>query len=400
MLFRALRHPNYRLYFGGQSISLIGTWMQNVAMQWLVYQLTRSPFLLGLTGFFGQIPSLILTPIAGVYADRWDRRRLMILTQALAMLQALLLAALVLTDLIKIWHVLALSLLQGISNSVDAPVRQSIVADIVDRKEDLGNAIALNSSMFNGARLIGPAIAGVLLELTSPGTCFLINGFSYLTVIAALALMQIKPRQRPAAQARAWHNLLEGFRYIGRTPAIKALIAILALVSLVGVPYMVLLPIFATDILEGSASTLGLLTSASGAGALCGAIYLAMRPHAQGLERRIPYYSAFFGVSLVVFAFSRWIWLSAAVLVVTGGSMVLQMASTNTVLQAIVDDDKRGRVMSIYMLGFMGVMPIGSLLAGSISNFWGAPVTLAAGGAMVIIGAAVFGIYARRIAFF
>jgi len=389
--FRALRHRNFRLFLGGQIISLAGTWMQQVALSWLVYRLTRSPLLLGLVGFAGQIPSLLLAPVAGVWADRGNRRRIVIATQALAMLQALLLAALVLSGNVSIGHVLALSVLLGLVNGVDVPTRQAFLVEMVTGRDDLANAIALNSSVFNAARLVGPAIAGFLIGLMGEGAVFLLNGLSYIAVIGALCAMRIRPRPRPAGPRETLrHTLTEGFRYAFGFPPIRALILLVAVVSLMGVPFTVLMPVFATDILHGGPRTLGMLMAASGVGALIGALYLAGRPTVRGLGQVILLAVVLFGSSLVGFGLSRRLWLSMAALLGAGLGMMVQMASSNTILQTIVDDDKRGRVMSFYSMAFLGMVPFGSLLAGLLASRIGAPRTVALGGVACVAAGALF----------
>jgi MFS family permease len=389
--FRALRHRNFRLFLGGQIISLAGTWMQQVALSWLVYRLTRSPFLLGLVGFAGQIPSLVLAPFAGVWADRGNRRRIVIATQALAMVQALLLAALVLSGRVSVGHLLALSIFLGLVNGVDIPTRQAFLVEMVPGREDLANAIALNSSVFNAARLVGPAVAGLMIGLVGEGMVFLLNGLSYVAVIGALHAMRLGPRaQAGRATEPMGRRLAEGFRYAFGFPPIRALIFLVAVVSLMGVPFTVLMPVFATDVLGGGANTLGFLMAASGVGALAGALYLASRPSVRGLGYVILASVALFGASLIGFGLSRWAPLSMVALLGAGLGMMVQMASSNTILQTIVDDDKRGRVMSFYTMAFMGMVPFGSLLAGLLASRIGAPRTVMLGGLACLLAAAAF----------
>jgi len=389
--FRALRHRNFRLFLGGQIVSLAGTWMQSVALSWLVYRMTRSPFLLGLVGFAGQVPSLVLAPLAGVWADHGNRRRIIVVTQALAMVQALLLAALVLTGRITVGHVLALSVFLGLVNGFDIPTRQAFLVEMVTGREDLANAIALNSSVFNAARLVGPAIAGVMIGLFGEGTVFLLNGLSYLAVLGALYAMELPPRAgaRGGGEPMA-RKLTEGFRYAFGFPPIRALILLVAGVSLMGVPFTVLLPVFATEVLKGGANTLGFLMAASGVGALSGALYLAGRRTVRGLGHVILGAVAVFGASLLGLGASSRLALSLAALFGAGLGMMVQMASSNTILQTIVDDDKRGRVMSFYSMAFMGTVPFGSLLAGALASRIGAPRTVMLGGAACLAAAAVF----------
>lgn len=387
---RALSYRNFRLFFAGQSISLIGTWMQRIALGWLVYRMTNSAFLLGFVGFAGQLPTLIFSPFAGVLADRMNRHRMLILTQVMAMIQALLLAILVLMSSIAIWHVIVLSIFQGLINAVDVPVRQSFMVEMVERKEDYGNAIALNSSMVNGARLIGPSIAGILIAAVGEGVCFLINGISYLAVIVALLAMHITRKNVKPRSSHVWRDLKEGFDYAFGFAPIRAILLLLSLVSLMGMSYAVLMPIFAKDILRGGPHTMGFLMAAAGVGALIGALSLASRESVLGLGMWIVRATAVLGVGLILTSFSRVVWLSFFLLLLIGFGMMVQMASSNTVLQTIVDDDKRGRVMSYYTMAFMGMTPFGSLLAGSLASKIGAPNTLIIGGICCLIGSIVF----------
>jgi MFS family permease len=391
-MVRALHHRNYRLFFIGQSISLIGTWMTRIATSWLVYRLTGSALLLGLVGFAGQIPSFLLAPFAGVLIDRWDRHRLLVVTQILAMLQSAALAGLTLAGVINIWHVLALSLCQGLINAFDMPARQAFVVEMVEKREDMANAIALNSSMVNAARLLGPSIGGVIIAAVGEGWCFTLDAVSYLAVIASLLLMRLVPRQRRAAakETKVLHELREGWTYVVGSPPIRSILMLLALVSLVGMPYTVLMPVFASAILHGGPHTLGFLMAATGVGALSGAVFLANRRSVLGLGRVIPVMSALFGAGLIGFSLSRVLWLSLPLLVVTGIGFMVQMAASNTLLQTLVDDDKRGRVMSFYTMAIMGVTPFGSLLAGTLAHRYGAPHTLTVGGAGCILAALWF----------
>jgi MFS family permease len=390
LTFRALSHRNYRLFFGGQGISLIGTWMQQIAMSWLVYHLTHSAFMLGLVGFMGSISTFLLAPLAGVLADRWPLRRALVVTQILAMVQALLLAFLTLEGLIDVIHLMMLSAALGLVNAFDMPIRQSFVLEMVEKKEDLGNAIALNSSLVNSARLFGPAIAGMLIAVVGEGVCFLINGLSYLAVIASLLAMKIDPLQRKKQTPQLWRGLKEGFSYAFGFPPIRSLLLLLALVSLMGMPYSTLMPIFAKDILHGGSHTLGFLVGCSGVGALTGAVYLASRKSVLGLGRIIVLASSTFGLGLIAFSLSRLIWLSLGLMVLTGFGMMVQMASSNTVIQTLVEDDKRGRVMSFYTMAIRGMTPFGSLLAGTMASSFGAPMTLLFGGVSCIVGALLF----------
>lgn len=389
-IFRSLQYRNYRLFFSGQSISLIGTWIQRIATPWLVYHLTDSAFLLGLVGFAGQIPTFLIAPFAGVLTDRWNRYHLLIATQILAMIQALVLAGLYFTGSITVWEIVILSMFLGVVNAFDVPARQSFVVEMVEKKEDLGNAIALNSSMVNGARLLGPSIAGILIALTGEGVCFLLNGLSYIFVIVSLLMMRVSPRSVQRKDTHVVHELKEGFRYAFGFRPIRYIILLLALISLMGMPYTVLMPVVAKDILHGGAHTFGFLMGASGLGALTGAFFLASRKNAMGLDRLIPIAAAVFGLGLVVFSFSHLFILSMVIMVFIGLGMMMQMAASNTILQTIVDDDKRGRVMSFYTMAFMGAAPFGSFLAGALAKAVGAPYTILFGGVACIIGAILF----------
>jgi MFS family permease len=390
-MVRALRHRNYRLFFCGQTVSLIGTWMTRIATSWLVYRLTGSALLLGLVGFAGQIPSFLLAPLAGVLVDRWDRHRLLVATQVLAMVQSAALAGLALAGVINIWHVLALSLFQGLINAFDMPARQAFVVEMVEKREDLANAIALNSSMVNAARLLGPSIGGVVIAAVGEGWCFFGDAVSYLAVIASLLLMRIAPRPRRASQEkRVLPELREGWAYVAGSPPLRSILLLLALVSLVGMPYTVLMPVFASTILHGGPHTLGFLMGATGVGALLGAVFLANRRTVLGLGKVIPIAAGLFGAGLIGFSLSRQLWLSLVLLLVTGLGFMVHMAASNTLLQTLVDDDKRGRVMSFYTMAFMGTTPFGSLLAGSLADRIGTPPTLFVGGLGCIAGALWF----------
>jgi MFS family permease len=391
-VLRALRHRNYRLFFGGQLISLIGTWMQTVAQSWLVYQLTGSAVLLGFVGFSSQIPVFLLAPVGGSVADRYNRRRIIVATQTAAMLLAFILAALTLSGRVHVWHVFVLAALLGVVNAFDIPTRQAFVVDMVGR-EDLVNAIALNSSMFNGARLIGPAVAGLLIDTIGEGWCFFANGVSYLAVIAGLLLMSMTVRTRVPLPGSALASIVEGFRYVKRTGPIRALLLLLGLVSLVGMPYAVLMPIFADQILHGGPRGLGILMSAIGFGALAGALTLAAKKGIHGLGHWVALSATGFGFSLILFSLSRSFWLSAALLLPVGFSVMVEMASSNTLIQSLVPDSLRGRVMAVYSMMFMGMAPFGSLLAGALAQHLGAPATVAAGGVVCMAGALVFGLH-------
>jgi MFS family permease len=390
-MLRALDHRNYRLFFTGQSISLIGTWMTRIATSWLIYRLTNSALLLGVVGFVGQIPSFLLAPVAGVLVDRWNRHRLVVATQALAMAQALALAALTLTGVVKIWHVIALSAFQGVINAFDMPARQAFVVEIIERREDLSNAIALNSVIVNSARLLGPALAGVIIAAIGEGWCFMLDGVSYLAVIASLLLMTLP---RSVAEQIEEENLLrqfrEGWNYIVRFKPIRNILSLLALLNLIGMPYTVLMPIYAKEIFGGGPYTFGWLMAASGVGALMGALFLAARKTVLGLGKFIPVMAGVFGAGLIAFSFSRELWLSLLLRVVTGLGFMAHLAISNTLLQTIVEEDKRGRVMSFYTVAVMGTMPFGSLLAGAMGARIGAPHTLLISGICCVVGALWF----------
>jgi MFS family permease len=387
---RALRHRNYRLFFSGQSISLIGTWLTKVATSWLIYRLTGSALLLGVLGFAGQIPTFVLAPLAGVLVDRWDRYRVMVVTQVLAMVQSALLAGLALAGVINVWHVLALSIMQGLITAFEMPARQSMVVQMVEDRADLPNAIALNSSMVNAARLIGPAVAGVVIAAVGEGWCFFVDALSYLAVITSLLMMRITPRPRVAKSTRVLPEMIEGFRYVAGFAPIRSILLLLAMVSLAGMPYMVLLPVIAREVMGGGPGTLGALTAASGLGALCGAIYLASRTSVLGLGRVIGGAAALFGVGLMTFSRVGVLWLALPLMLLTGAGMMLQMAASNTILQTLVDEDKRGRVMSLFAMAVFGTVPFGSLLAGVLASRIGAQNTLLVGGVACGVASALF----------
>lgn len=364
--------------------------MTRVATSWLIYRLTHSAFLLGVASFAGQVPLFFLAPIAGVWVDRWNRHRTLVVTQALSMVQSFALAVLAFTGAIQVWHVILLMLFQGVVNAFDMPARQAFVVEMVDRRADLANAIALNSSMVNAARLIGPAIAGVLIAAFGEGYCFLIDGVSYIAVIVSLLLMHI---QRPVVRQRTtkvWQELVEGWKYVAGSVPIRSILLLLALVSLLGMPYTVLMPVFAARILHGGPHTLGTLMACIGVGALAGALALAARRTVLGLGRVISISALLFGGALIGFGFSRALWLSMLLLLVTGFGMMRHMAASNTILQTILEEEKRGRVMSFYAMSFAGMSPFGSLLAGAVAAKIGAPDTVIISGALCIAGALLF----------
>jgi MFS family permease len=387
---RALRSRNYKLFFAGQGISLVGTWMTRIATSWLIYRLTGSAVLLGLVGFAGQIPAFVLGPVAGVWVDRWNRHRTIVVTQALSMIQSLALAVLALAGIITVWEIVALALFQGLINAFDMPARQSFVIEMVERRQDLGNAIALNSSMVNAARLVGPAIAGVVVAAVGEGYCFLIDGLSYIAVIIGLLMMRLNPAPPRKAARRILHEWNEGWQYVVRSVPIRSILLNLSIVSLFGMPYSVLMPIFAASLPGGGAHALGFLMASSGVGALIGAMMLAARRTVVGLGRRIVVTTAIFGAALVAFAFSKSLWLSMLILPFVGYGMMQQMAASNTILQTIVEDEKRGRVMAFYSMAFQGMAPFGSLMAGSVAARLGAPITVALSGVACLIGSLWF----------
>jgi MFS family permease len=387
---RALQHPNFRLFFSGQSLSLIGTWMTRLATSWLVYRLTGSSLLLGVISFAGQIPTFFLAPVAGVWVDRWDRRRVLLVTQLLAALQSLMLAGLTLSGHITVPAIVWLSVFQGLINAFDMPARQSFLVQMVEGRADLSNAIALNSTMVNGARLLGPALGGILIGAVGEGYCFLIDGLSYFAVIASLLAMKIEGRAVGKSATSMLVQLKEGWTYVSGFAPIRTVLFSFAIVSFMGVPYTVLMPVFATRILHGGPHTLGFLMGAAGVGSIGAALSLAARKSVRGLYRVIPAVAAIFGGGLIAFSFSRNYWLSLALMVVTGFGMMLFAAGSNTVIQTIVEDDKRGRVMSYYTMAYMGASPFGSLLAGSLAPVIGAPGTVLLCGVGCVAGAVWF----------
>jgi len=387
---RALRYRDFQLFFGGQLISLIGTWMQNVAQAWLVYRMTGSSVLLGLVSFAGQIPVFLMAPVGGIVADRFPRRRVVIGTQNAAMLLALVLAALTLTGAVRIWHIFVLSALLGVVNAFDIPARQAFFVEMVGR-EDLINAIALNSSMFNASRIIGPAVAGILVASIGEGWCFFANGVSYIAVIAGLLLMTVEAHQPATRKGSPLADVVEGFRFVMASAPIHHLMIMLGILSVTGMPFAVLMPIFAGQILHGGARGLGILMGASGVGALGGALLLATRESVKGLGRWVAISAGTFGASLIAFAASRSFWVSCALLLPVGFAMMVEMGSSNTLIQTMSPDRLRGRVMSVYSMMFMGMAPFGAVLSGVIAAHWGAPATVAGGGVICMAAAAVFG---------
>ncbi|HKV04416.1 MAG TPA: MFS transporter [Candidatus Acidoferrales bacterium] len=393
---RSLRYRNFQLFFSGQLISLIGTWMQNVAQAWLVYRMTGSSLLLGVVSFAGQIPVFPLAPLAGMVADRLNRRKVVIATQTASMILALILAFLTLTGRVTVLDVIVLAACMGVVNSFDIPARQSFLVEMVGI-EDLMNAIALNSSMFNGARIIGPAIAGILVASIGEGWCFFVNGVSFIAVIVGLFMMRMPHRQREREAVSALEHIAEGFRFVRKTAPIRALLLLLGLVSLVAMPYTVLMPIFAAQVLHGNARTLGVLGAATGIGALAGALVLASRTRVHGLGTWVAIACGASGTSLILFSLSHWYALSVILLVPVGFAMMTQMGASNTMVQAMVPDRLRGRTMAVYAMMFMGMAPLGALLSGGVAQRIGAPWTVGLGGTLTLAGAIAFGRYLPRI---
>ncbi|TFH42187.1 MAG: MFS transporter [Chrysiogenales bacterium] len=394
---RALRNRNYRLFFIGQGISLIGVWMQTIAVGWLVYRMTRSEMMLGIVAFAGQAPVFFLSPFAGVIGDRFDRRRILVIMQVLALLQALTLAILTFSGAVRVWHVVLLGAVLGLVNAFEMPTRQAFVVELVDARSDLPNAIALNSALFTGARLIGPAMAGLIVVAAGEGACFLANAASYPAALVALLMMSIPRREEPRSGGKLLPELKEGLAYAFGFPPIRALLAVIGLLSLTSMSFPVLLPAFASEILHGGPNTYGFLVAASGVGALGGTLFLAMRKSVLGLERVISISLVFFGIVLGVFSFSRFAPLSMAILALVGFWMILTMASCTTILQTIVEEKKRARVMGLYVMVFMGAAPLGSIIAGGVSTAIGPPLTILAAGGVSVIGGLVF---ARRVPVF
>jgi MFS family permease len=395
---RALRHRNYRLFFAGQLISLVGTWMQMIAQSWLVYRLTGSSFLLGAIGFASQMPIFLLAFVGGTIADRYNRHRVVIATQVASMILALSLSVLTLTGTVRIWHIFVLSALLGVVNAFDMPTRQAFIVELVDR-EDLMNAIALNSSIFNGARVMGPAVAGIVIAGIGEGWCFFANGISYVAVIAGLLLMKLKAHKGTNRKESAISNVLEGFNFVRRTRPIRALLLLLGLLSIVGMPYSVLMPIFADKILHGGPRGLGILMGATGFGALIGSISLAAKSDTGGLGKLVAYASTGFGAGLLLFSISHNFWLSAIFLVPVGMSFMMTMACINTLIQTVVPDHLRGRVMATHVWMFLGMTPFGSFLAGAIATHAGAPATMFVGALLCMAGAGLFAFRLRGLQF-
>jgi MFS family permease len=388
--WRALRHRNFQLYFLGQGVSLMGTWMTRLATSWLVYRLTHSALLLGVVSFAGQIVAFLIGPFAGVWVERMDRRRLLVWTQAASAVQSLALAALTLAHLITLNEIIVLSIFQGLINAFDMPARQSFLVQMVEDRNDLGNAIAINSSMVNGARLCGPAIAGVVISVAGEGWCFLLDGISYLAVIASLLLMRIQPLNLKRAATSMLEQIREGWAYVSTFRPIKSILMLFALISLMGWPYLVLLPVFAVQVLHGGAHTLGWLTGASGVGALVSSISLAIRKSVVGLTRMLQIAAAVLGVALISFGFSHVLWLSLALMLFAGFGLIQCASVSNTIIQTLVPEDKRARVMSYYTMAFFGMAPFGSLFGGALAQRIGAPHTVMLTGVFCLAGALWF----------
>jgi MFS family permease len=385
-LFRALSNRNYRLFFLGQGVSLIGTWITRIATSWLIYRLTDSEFLLGLVGFAGQIPTLVLAPLAGVYIDRWDRHRVLVVTQVLSLLQSAALAVLTLTNRITVTDVLVLQALQGVINAFDTPARQSFVVEMVEDRAHLANAIALNSSLVNGSRMVGPAVGGLIIAAVGEGWCFALDAFSYIAVVGSLLAMNVRRIARPAEATPVRKALMAGFRYVADFAPVRSGLLLVALVSTLGIPYQVLMPVMASEVLGGGANTLGVLMTATGLGAVVGTMALASRQTVIGLGRWIGVAAIVFGVGLIGFSLSRNFWLSLVLLPFTGGGFIVALAATNTVVQSVVPEALRGRVMAFYTMAFLGTAPIGSLVAGIVAERIGAPMTIAIGGVACLAG--------------
>lgn len=389
-MVRSLKSRNFRLYFGGQSVSLVGTWMTRMAAIWLVYRLTGSAFMLGVIGFANQVPVFVLSPIAGLLIDRSNRHKILVVTQTLAMFQSFALAFLSLTGWITVWHVVALCLLQGLIDAFDIPARQALVADLIDRSEDLGNAIALNSTMVNAARLIGPAVAGALIGFMGEGSCFLLDALSYVPVIWALCAMRIKPKKKRLHEISLFTDFKGGLKYIWGSVPIRSILLLLGLVSFMATPYRTLLPVMTREVLNGGPRILGILMASSALGAIAAALYLASRRNVLGLGRITAWSAMALGLTLIVFAWSRALWLSVLIVGASGFAMIVCVAASNTILQTIVDEGKRAQVMSFYTMAFMGMSSFGNLWAGSLASKIDAPGALVCGGICCLLGAAAF----------
>lgn len=391
-VFASLKNYNFRLYFGGQCISLIGTWMQQIAMSWLVYRLTGSVFLLATVTFMAQIPILVVTPWMSVFVDRFDRRNLLVLTQSMSMVQALLMAVLTLTGLIEVWHIMVLSLLIGLINALDNPTRQSFYPSLVP-KDKLSNAIALNSAVINGSRLIGPAVGGVLIGMLGEGICFLLNGISYVAVIAALLMMRLTPGKVRRVKQNVWEDMREGFRYVTGNMPIRTLLLLMSAISFFGLPLMTFIPAYVKTILEGESELLGLLLSCIGVGSFSAALYLAARKSVLGLGKVVMLSGVLLGVGLSVMSFVTIPWVAAVLCLPVGFTIIATVASINTLLQTLSGEDKRGRVMGYMAMAFTGMAPVGSIILGAVEKFVGLQVIILLSGICCFISSLIFEYY-------
>ncbi len=389
-IFSALQSRNYRLYFSGQCISLIGSWMQNIAMSWLIYRMTGDVVMLAMVSLLSQIPGFFMAPFTGVASDRFNKQKILVITQTLSGIEALALAGLTLFNVIEVWHILSLALFIGVVNAFDTPARQSIAVELVQRKEDLSNAIALNSASFNGARLIGPSIGGLLIGWVGEGWCFFINGISYIAVISALLAMHMKPRQKTKKKQRIWYDIGEGFRYVLGYMPLRALLIMIGVYCFFGLPFTVLVPAFVKDILGGESHTLGFLLSSFGAGALTAALYLAARKSVVGLGKVVTLTCGLFGLMLIAIAFIKIPVVAYIVAFPAGFGMIATIAALNTLLQSVADDDKRGRVMSFYAMGLMGMTPLGAMWQSVLVKMIGIPYTILISGVICVAAAGVF----------
>jgi MFS family permease len=396
-MLRSLSHRNFRLFFLGQGISLTGTWMQQIAMSWVVFRLTGSSFQLGVVLFCGQLPALLLSPIAGVLVDRWSRRRLLLITQSLAMIQAFALAALDITDTIAVWQILLLSVFLGIVNTFDITGRQAFLIEMVTDRKDLSNAIALNSSLMNISRLLGPSLAGLLLAETSSSVCFLVNGISYFAVLIALLAMRLAPHVIKDQLLGLCAGLLEGLLYAFKFLPIRVILIVCCSASMVGSSYNVILPEYAVQILHGNARTLGLLSTAAGLGALGGALFLAARGSVLGLGRWIWIGLVMMGIGFIAFALATQFWMAFVALTIIGFGLMVQIAASNTLLQTIVEEDKRGRVMSFFTMAFLGMAPFGSLFTGYVAGTLGISFAFIINGCVCLISALAFFVVLPRL---
>ncbi len=395
--FRSLRSRNYRLFFTGQGVSLIGTWMQSVALSWLLFRLTGSPFMLGVATFAMQIPVFLLAPVSGVIGDRIDRRKILIAVQCASMIQAFTLAGITIAGVVQPWHLILLTFILGVINSFEMPIRQALVVDLLDNKSDLPNAIALNSSLFNGSRLFGPAVAGMIVAIAGEGICFLVNAISYIASISAFSAMKISVTVKEKKGVRVFSDIKEGFRYAAVSTPVKELLILIALISLFGLAFPVLLPVFASEVLYGDSHTFGFLVSSAGGGAFMATIYLASRNSIKGLGKVVNIALYAISAGFLIFSISTIIYLSMAALVVVGFTSIVVIASCNTILQTVVEESKRGRVMSLYVMAFTGTATLGGLLTGSLSEIAGAPVTLAICGVCCLMIAILFSFMLPRV---